>query len=348
MAKEFRELRALEELVVGDNNITGDVDVLKEKFELRRLHLQNTQVSGSLKSLAKATKLERLDLRGTQVSGDVVALKNAKGLLSLDLSETKVYGDLVALRNAKHVWALDLSETKVYGDVACLANLTVLQTLRLSNTKVSGDLAVMLRWKKIIDLGLSGTKVSGHPTKDFKDCCKKLETLELAWTNVRIMDGFLSHFEPYDLITEEWICPFPELRSFNITGISLNTTVWELLEPFFRCSKLQAFGAAACSLTGEFPEFFEWPLDQALQLLDLLSNNVTYVEALPQNLRHVTLRENPSISFGKTVLKKAAQDFVAVDLRNATFADPRDTELASDSTLFLFVLVIGALFVMFF
>ena len=305
LAKEFRELRALASLDLRETEVTGDLAVLKENFELRLLYLQNTRISGDLQSLAKATKLERLDL-GQQVYGDVVALKNAKGL-----------------------WHLDLSETKVHGNLAAFANLTQLEELHLSNTKVSGDLAAMLRWEKIERLGLSGTKVSGHPTKDFKDCCKNLWTLELAQTEVRILDGFLEDFEPHNESTHEWICPFPALTSFNITGISVNTTLLKLFRPFFGCSMLRAFGAAASSLKGKLPVMRAFPLGRVLQLLDLSSNNITKVEALPHNCRIVIFRENPSISFKEDVVKKATQDFVSVDLRHATFADPRDTELAS-------------------
>ena len=344
LAKEFDELRALALLQLDYTNITGNLDVLKDNTALEYLNLDNTGISGDLQSLAKATKLQNLYLRGTQVSGDLVALSNAKGLRYLYLSGTKVYGDAVALKNVKDLEHLDLSETKVYGDMASLANLTELWSLELSNTKVSGDFSVMLRWKRIQHLGLSGTKVSGHPTEDFKDCCKNLGTLELAWTNVRIMDGFFEDFEPHNESTHEWICPFPALTSFNITGNSLNTTVWKLLNPFLGCSMLRAFGAAACSLKGELPFMPGLPLEKALQLLDFSSNNVTKVVYLPHNARHVIFRENPSISFGKSALKKAAQDLISVDLRNATFADPRDTKLASDLMLFLFVLVIRSLF----
>ena len=148
LAKEFSELRALEKLDLRDNNITGDLHVLKQNTLLRDLDLDNTRISGDLQSLAKATKLERLYLRGTQVYGDVVALSNAKDLRRLHLTETKVHGDVVALKNAKGLWILDLAETRVHGDLASLANLTKLENLQLSNTKVSGDLSAMLHWEK--------------------------------------------------------------------------------------------------------------------------------------------------------------------------------------------------------
>eukprot|EP00434_Breviolum_minutum_P016162 symbB.v1.2.014241.t1/scaffold1038.1/size142643/1 len=345
LAKEFRELRALAYLDLRDNNITGNLDVFKENTALIRLYLQNTRISRDLQSLAQVTKLERLDLQGTQVSGDVVALSNARGLSDLDLSETKVYGDLVALKNAKDLWGLHLSKTKVYGDMASLANLTHLWTLKLSNTKVSGDFSVISQWKWITRLDLSRTKVSGHPTEDFKDCCKELETLELAWTNVRIMDGFLEDFAP----TESWICPFPALRTLDVTRTSLNTTVEKLLSPFVGCKELRTFKAVECSLTGPMPVrvilqwlarnqpilsgIYDWPLSKVLQLLDLSSNNVTKVEAMPRNCRAVGFRDNPQISFGEDVVKKATEHFVSLDLRNATFAHPSEVTDLFDSSV---------------
>ena len=315
LAKEFGELRALETLDLRYTNITGNLDVLKESTALRWLYLPNTQVSGNLQSLAKATGLNNLCLRGTQVSGDLVALKNAKGL-----------------------WFLDLSETKVYGNLGSLANLTKLFYLQLSSTKVSGDLSVILQRKKIGHLGLSGTKVTSHPTEKWQNCCEHLETLELAWTEVRIMDEFLASFlASFQSFLGAWNCPFPALTTLDMTGTPLNTTVAELLRPFVGCQKLRIFKAAECSLTGPMPERLRefdyidtWPLSQVLQLLDLSSNNVTKVEALPHNCRAVSFRDSPQISFGKDVVKKATDHFVSLDLRNASFAHPSDARSSKD------------------
>ena len=362
-------------LDLDDTNITGDLDVLKENFELMCLPLQNTRVSGNLQSLAKAPKLLRLRLRGTQVSGELVALSNAKGLYSLDLSETKVlgdlvalsnatwlheldlsktkvYGDLVALSNATGLGHLDLSETKVYGDMASFANLTGLTTLKLSSTKVSGDFSVILQWEKIQHLGLSGSEVTSHPTEKWRNCCERLKTLDLAWSKIHIVDGFLANLEPYSL-WDGFNCPFPALTTLDMTGISLNITVGELLRPFIGCKEVRIFKAADCSLTGPMPytlpgnsfetwiadNSFEtwkimsnWPLSQVLQLLDLSSNNVTKVEALPGNCRAVSFRDNAQISFGEDVVKQATDHFVSLDLRNATFAHPSDTRSREDSS----------------
>ena len=320
--------------------VYGDLAALRNAMNLLTLRLSEAEVYGDLVSFANLKELRELQLRNTKVYGDVGALSNARGLRHLDLSETKVSGEIAGLTNAKDLDYLDLSETEVYGDMASLANLTDLRTVKLSNTKVSGDFSVILHWKKIIHLGLSGTKVSGHPTEDFKDCCKNLETLELAWTEVRVLDGFLANFESYNLSEEAFNCPFPALTTLDVTRTSLNTTVERLLGPFIKCKALRIFKAAECSLTGEMPACVRvgwigkslalccidhWPLSKVLQLLDLSSNNVSKVEVLPGNCRAVSFRDNPQISFEEDVVKKATEHFVSLDLRNATFAHPSDT-----------------------
>ena len=331
LAKEFRELRALAWLELVHTNVTGNLDVLKENTALTYLNLQHTRISGDLQSLAEVTGLRAVWLGRTRVSGDLVALSNAKGLKTLDLSGTKVYGDLVALKNAKGLSHLDLSETKVYGDLASFANLKNLTALQLGNTKVFGDLSVILQWKKMNYLDLSATKVTSHPTEKWQHCCKHLQTLDLAWSKIHIVDGFLANFETFKY-GPGWDCPFPALTTLDMTGISLNITVEELLRPFIGCKELRILKAAACSLTGPLPvrltvpskRIDKWPLNNVLQLLDLSSNNVSKVEAIPRNCRAVSFRGNPQISFKEGLVKKATDDFVSLDLRNATFAHPSD------------------------
>ena len=310
------------------HNITGNLDVLKESTALRRLYLQKTRVSGNLQSLAKAKGLENLFLQGTEIDGDLVALSNAKDLQNLLLSKTKVYGDVVALKNAQDLRSLQLAETRIHGNLGSLANLTKLWNLQLSNTKVSGDLAVILQWKKIGHLDLSGTKVTSHPTEKWQNCCERLQTLDLGRSKINIVNGFLANFHSLN----EFICPFPALRALDMTGSPLNIIVKELLRPFAGCQKLRIFKAAECNLTGpmpdrlhEFQTIITWPLGKVLQLLDLSSNHVTKVEALPPNCRAVSFRGNPQISFNQDVVKKATDHFVSLDLRNASFAHPSDT-----------------------
>ena len=339
----------LERLNLQGTQVSGDVAALSNAKGLLALRLSKTQVYGDLVALSNAKGLENLHLSETKVHGDVAALKNAKGLYSLDLSETKVYGDLVALSNTMNLHHLCLSETKVYGDLASLENFTWLETLNLRSTpKVSGDFSVILQWKWITHLDLSGTKVTSHPTEKWQHCCKNLKTLDLRRTMVHIVDGFLANFEPFDTGFPP-NCPFPALRALDMTGTSLNTTVEKLLRPFVGCKELRTFKAVECSLTGPMPVCKEWivaqqvypfvfcidhwPLSQVLQLLDLSSNNVTKVKALPHNCRAVSFRGNPQISFGEDVVKEATEHFVSLDLRNATFTHPTEVADLFDSSV---------------
>ena len=330
----------LERLNLQGTQVSGDVAALSNAKGLLALRLSKTQVYGDLVALSNVTELWSLDLSQTKVSGDVVALKNAKNLEVLGLSETKVSGDLVALSNATDLRYLDLSGTKVHGDMGSLATFTKLANLQLSSTKVSGDFSVILQWQKIQKLGLSGTEVTSHPTEKWQKCCEHLKTLDLSWSKIHIVDGFLANFESYDFLEAESNCPFPSLTALDMTGTPLNITVVELLRPFVGCKELLMFKAAECSLTGQMPnhvteigfwgeeqdsEIEDWPLSKVLELLDLSSNNVTKVQALPHNCLQVIFRDNPQISFEEDVVKKAVHHFVSLDLRNATFAHPSDT-----------------------
>ena len=272
-----------------------------------------------------------------------MALSNATDLRYLDLSETKVYGDLVALSNAKRLDYLGLSETKVYGDMASFANLTELTTLKLSSTKVSGDFSVILQWEEIERLDLSGTKVTSHPSEKWQKCCKHLKTLDLSWSKIHIVDGFLANFESYNLLEEAFNCPFPALTTLNMTGTPLNTTVDKLLSPFVGCKDLRMFKAAECSLAGRISAVpvtgTMWLLMRSWlwtpELLDLSSNNVTEVTRLPTTWKAVSFRGNPQISFGENVVKEATEHFVSLDLRKATFAHTSDTRSSKSlSTVF--------------
>ena len=328
LAKEFRELRALASLDLADTNITGNLDVLKENTALTYLTLDNTRISGDLKSLSKNHGVGAPAAVTDTGLRDVVALSNAKNLACLYLSGTKVYGDLVALSNAKGLLQLNLSETKVYGDLASFANLTELTTLQLSNTKVSCDFSVILQWKNIQHLAFRAPKSAVIQRKTSKIAAKISGLWSWHGRNVRIMDGFLEDFDPINESTDEWICPFrPWGRSTS------QESHWTLLwrncsNPSLdaqSCDPLELQLAAWRGICHLFANCL-WTKPCSCWIYFLSSNNVTKVAYIPRNARHAMFRENPSIGFAEDVVKVATQDFVTLDLRNATFADPRDTE----------------------
>jgi len=215
--------------------------------------------------------------------------------------------------NATQLQHLDVSGTEVSGDVRELNNSNELRYLHLSGTKISGAL---VHWKEIQDLQLSGTKVQIFGA------------------------SFLDGFWPRD-DQGKWICPFLSLKSFDVSGTPLSTTVEKLLRPFLGCRALEAFKAAECNLTGGIPSRLqvdsqgsfrdEWPVSQVLRVLDLASNHVTSVEALPPKCQAVTLAGNPSIEFEAGVLEKAVSNKVALDLRNVWFANKSEANHVLDT-----------------
>ena len=278
---------------------------------LRKLVLDDSNVSGSLEFLANNTKLAYLQLRNTRVVGDLEALSKAEDLYELDLTGTEVTGDLAALANFTELEHLRLSNTAVLGDLKSLPKTKEWRELSLGNLQVVGDASVMAEWSKIQHVDLSGTQVEFVKTDN------------------------LQQFQPYKYIKYGWKCLWPELRFLDVSHTQQFSLVQDLLRPFAGCEKLATLKAAGCGLTGRlWPEIVsqwgrilpmnQWPLSQALSVLDLASNNVTEVAKLPGTCRTLVLSGNPHVSFGPGVLEKAIKDIVFVDLRNATFANPSD------------------------
>ena len=297
---QIAKLPELRWLVLDDSNVSGSLDVLANNTKLTQLWLRNTRVVGDL-----------VWLRNTRVVGDLEALSKAEGLRTLDLSGTKVTGDLAALANFTKLERLHLSNTAVLGDLKSLPKTKEWRELSLGNLKVVGDASVMAEWSKIQHVDLSGTQVEFVKTDN------------------------LQQFQPYN---DGWKCLWPELRFLDVSHTPQFSLVQDLLRPFAGCGNLATLKAAGCGLTGHLwpeivedflghiatMEIYEWPLSQALSILDLASNNVTEVAKLPGSCRTLVLTGNPHVSFGAGVLEKAIKDIVFVDLRNATFANPSD------------------------
>ena len=273
------------------------------------LDLDDTNVSGSLDVLANHTELFRLQLRHTRVTGRLEDLSKAKRLWILHLTGTEVAGDLAALANFTKLGFLCLPNTAVSGELKSLAKLERLAVLDLANLKVVGDVAVMAEWSKIQHIDLSGTEVEFD---------------------------FLQQFQTYSPWKSEWQCPLPALRFLDVSRTSRFRLAKDLLRPFAGCGNLATLKAAGCGLSGPlFPEirdvwgymFDEWPLSQALNVLDFARNNVTKVAKIPRSCRTLVLTGNPDVSFGAGVVEKAIKDIVLIDLRNATFGNLSDALL---------------------
>ena len=343
--ERIRELVDLQHVILFGSNLTGDVALLKENTELNWIWMRDTSVFGDLQSLSALRKLERLNLRGTKVYGDLKSL--SMEFKWLDVSNTKVSGDLKTLRTAKlenlHLWGtqvtgdlaslatatqmtfLGLSDTEISGHLASLSNLAHLWKLNLARTKVIGDLSIISAWQELDMLDLSDTQITGEFTKDWSKL-RSLFQLDLARTKVRILDtSWLQNSTPIDKR-----CPFPKLKSLDISGTPLFCTVDEFLGSFAGCAALHSLKAKGCGLTGPMQDvqrdarrWSDWPLTKVLRWLDMSSNNVIDVQAFPESCRRVILAGNPAIALGPRVLQQATDSITSLDLRNTTF-NPSD------------------------
>ena len=319
-------------LDLGDTDVSGSLDVLANKKELRWLKLRHTRVTGRLEDLSKAKRLWNLDLTGTEVTGDLAALANATELEKLHLSNTAVSGELQSLAKMKYLKELDLSNTAVSGELKSLAKLTDLKELHLSETAVSGELNSLAKLNKLEELDLANLKVVGDVAVMAE--WSKVEHIDLSGTQVQFV--LFQQFEPLN----HRQCKWPQLRFLDVsqTPHPQFSQAQDLLRPLVGCRKLATLKAAGCGLTGPlWPEIRYawgdivaieyWPLSQGLSVLDFARNNVTAVKELPGGCRKLVLTGNPGVSFGAGVVEKAIQDIVFIDLRNATFGNLSDALL---------------------
>ena len=232
-----------------------------------RIQFPGRDLGGSLHpEISKLTKLWDLDLDDTNVSGSLDVLANNTELAILRLRHTRVTGRLEDLSKAESLQHLDLTGTEVTGKLKSLAKLKGLRELDLANLKVGGDAAVMAEWSKIKHVDLSGTEVEFVKT----DFLQQFEAVKEgpSWSLI-------------------WKCPLPPALHFlDVSRTPQFSLAQDLLRPFAGCGKLATLKAAGCGLTGPlWPEILysdgdtvsmdQWPLSQALSVLDLGSNNVT-------------------------------------------------------------------------
>ena len=320
----------LRNLDLTGTEVTGDVAALANFRRLLYLRLSNTAVSGELKSLTKMKDLKELDLSETAVSGELQSLAEMKDLEKLDLSETGVSGELKSLAQLERLEKLDLSNTAVFGELKSLVKLTELTKLDLSETAVSGELKSLEKLKDLKELDLANLKVGGDVAVMAE--WSKIEHIDISGTQAEF--DLFQQFEPFSW-TLDWQCPLPALRFLDVSRTSRFSQGQDLLRHFAGCEKLATLKAAGCGLSGplwpQILEMFgdtipmnEWPLSQALSVLDFSRNNVTDVVKLPGSCRTLVLTGNPHVSFGAGVMEKAIQDMVFIDLRNATFGNPSD------------------------
>ena len=232
------------------------------------------------------------------------------------LRNTLVTGDLAALAKAR-MMSFVLSNTKVTGKLGAV-NGAGLVFFFLSNTSITGDVAVLGTWPQIWVVDLSDSEVTGA----FDSVLKNLEILKLKSTRTKI--DFMAGRK----------CPFPKMRTLEVSGSAMDASVSEFLAPLIECEHLNSIGAAGCGLTGELSKTAlyhgrEWsfsatPLGKALGFLDLASNSIDRVDSIPLSLKTMVLAGNTNMSFAEGVLQKAVRDGILLDVQNVTFTNQTD------------------------
>ena len=211
--KQVRELKDLQELVVGGSPITdAGIRDIKGLKGLRLLWLNATKVSDAgLKEMHELENLEVLLLGNTLVSdAGLKELEGLKNIKELYLSATKVSGTglkhLKSLPNLRKlslgsscvtdtglqglselitVQSLDLTGSQVTDTgLEALRKLQEIQTLYLDSTRITDlGLKKLKHLKDLEFLSLYGTKASGDGFKDLHHL-DKLATLNLSGSSI--------------------------------------------------------------------------------------------------------------------------------------------------------------------
>ena len=191
----------------GRKDLTGTLsESFKELKDLETLDLSDTKISGDLAVLANCTQMKRLLLCNTFVAGDLAALPKAR-MMSLFLSNTKVTGNLGALNGTELSW-VRLSNTTIAGDVAVLGTWPEIYEVDVSDTEVTGTFHVNKRFRNLQVLKLTGTrsKIDFMGGRDSSECpFPKMTTLEISGSAV-------------DSSVSEFLVPLLECQHLNSIG----------------------------------------------------------------------------------------------------------------------------------
>jgi Leucine-rich repeat (LRR) protein len=338
----FEILRNLEFLDLSHTNTSGELESLRHPPHLERFFVGGTKIKGAcledfdvraaLGELGlKDPELKNLDLHGTKIlkfsqwndcflveinlggRSDISGrlgkkIQQLEGLVALILKGTKVSGDLQTLKNAKDLERLDLSGTEVTGDIDLIRMLPSLLDVDVSKTRVTGQLnchhseysmkpPLFRTWFKSLNVADTNTSIilSGLLDADSKDnFCSRLVFLDLSGTRVE------------------------------------NTSTAGLLECLQLCSSLTTLKVTGCKLTGTLPDIAAWPLANPLMSLDLSSNRLSRVEAIPPRCNTFSVLGNEGISFAPGVLQKAVAESVFLDLRDLTLANAEGATLLAE------------------
>lgn len=353
----------LQDLWLDRTRVHGNLNAFGVLRNLEFFDLSHTNTSGELESLRHPPRLERFFVGGTKIKGacledfDVRAALGELGLKdpelkNLDLHATKILKfsqrndcDLVEInlggrsdlsgrlgnkiQQLEKLQVLILKGTKVSGDLQTLKNAKDLERLDLFGTEVTGDIDLLRMLPSLFDVDVSKTRVTGQLNCDYLEYSWKpgnffptwFKSLNVADTNTSIiLSGLFDSINFYSSLV------FLDLSGTRVE----NTSTAGLLESLQLCSSLTTLKVRGCKLTGTLPDIAAWPLANALMSLDLSSNRLSRVEAIPPRCDTFSVFGNEGISFAPGVLQKAVAESVFLDLRDLTLANAEGATLLAE------------------
>ena len=320
----FSQATRLKSLALQNTQVTGDLSGVSQATWLMFLSLENTQVTGDLSGLSQATRLKRLNLENTQVTGDLSGVSQATRLVFLNLGNTQVTGDLSGLSQATSLMFLYLGNTQVTGDLSGLPQKAWLKRLNLRNTTVAGDIFTLRKLPGLNSADLSRTQVSGKLDEvSWLGHSQQLQALNLAETKVALDPTSYDYFSRSCEKGDNDHCFLPKLATLDLSGCPLNSAAAHICQNLRASPSLGRLEAANAGLSGEIRT--QDVLQVQAVAVDLSSNKLTHIGALPPNCQSFTAASNyGNLTFGKGVLGKAITARVSLDLWNVTFEDPTE------------------------
>lgn len=152
---DIKNITAIEELNLSDNQYIQNIEPLAQLFNLRTLNIAGTVIN-DLTPIRNLTELTGLNIANTKVT-DLTPLKYANKLSVLNISHTNVT-DLRPLENLTQLQRLDLKGTSV-DNFSTLTNFNDLHYLDLGATPVS-DLSTIAELAALAELNISSTSIT--------------------------------------------------------------------------------------------------------------------------------------------------------------------------------------------
>eukprot|EP00434_Breviolum_minutum_P025626 symbB.v1.2.022643.t1/scaffold2018.1/size92264/3 len=333
----FQHTQPLQNLDLSATGVEGDIKVFEDKENLAAVKMSSTKIMGDVRVFERCKELIWLELSSTNVTGDIKVFRGKKVLKHLTLASTMIFGDLGDLVSENSTCALkvlDLSNTRVSGSIFILRRAVYLIELHLQDTQVTGSIDGIIGWKNASVVDLSKTMVTGRLTERWRGCCKDLRSLKLSESRAEFVPSDSDLIQLMDLRDGSKDKLLPALTTLEVSGCPLNAPVQDLVLPLAWCEHLGSIIAVNCGLYGGVPDLDPLPpsringimytgrrskLASSLDFLDLSSNNLSDVAAIPPSTRKLVVSSNKQpLRLADGALTSALQDQVAIDLRGTT------------------------------